>query len=462
MSERPSPKILVVDDDPSACEMVASSLELEGYMVDRAQSSRQAQELLASNKYGLVVSDIYLGDLTGLDLLRTVQQQDHETRLILMTAHATVETAVAAVRAGAFDYLAKPFDLEDLFRLVRRALDRAAKPGPSLVDPGHAATLSSMIVGRSAPMAEVYRRVARVAATDSNVWISGASGTGKELVAKAIHRHSSRANGRFVTVNCGALAESLLGSELFGHVKGAFTGASSDRRGLFESASGGTLFLDEITETSLAFQVKLLRLLQDGEFRPAGSSVTRRADVRVLAASNLEVDACIREGSFREDLYYRLAAFTIHLPALHERIEDLPLLAEHFLEKLSQDFKHRSTITPSALTMLAAYEWPGNVRQFSNTLEKLAILSPDGVIRGEDVERWLAEMQCQNGAATTLSLTHLEQQKISEVLRQCRGNKTRAAALLGIDRSTLYRKLEAYGIPGESADGSNNSGGDPP
>jgi DNA-binding NtrC family response regulator len=453
---------LVVDDDPSACEMVASSLELEGYTVDRAESYREAQEHLARNSYGLVVSDIYLGDLTGLDLLHKIQEQDHETRLILMTAHATVETAVAAVRSGAFDYLAKPFNLEDLFRLVRRALDRKDESGRDVMDPGHAATLSSILVGRSAPMAEVYKRVARVAATDSNVWISGASGTGKELVAKAIHHHSGRSAGPFVTVNCGALAESLLESELFGHVKGAFTGATADRTGLFESASGGTLFLDEITETSLAFQVKLLRLLQEGEYRPAGSSQARRADVRMLAASNVDVETCIREGSFREDLYYRLGAFTIHLPALRDRIVDLPLLAEHFLEKMSQDLHRRLTITSSALTLLAVYDWPGNVRQLRNTLEKLAILSPDGAIRGEDVKQWLEEIAWQTGSVTNVSLTHVEKQKISEVLRQCRGNKTRAAALLGIDRSTLYRKLEAYGITVESADISGYNGGDRP
>ncbi|MBI4455543.1 MAG: sigma-54-dependent Fis family transcriptional regulator [Acidobacteria bacterium] len=452
-------KILVVEDDPSTCELLASSLALEGYSVDKATGSAQADQLLRGGDYTLVISDIYLDELTGLDLQRTLQDKSPGTKLILMTAHATLETAVRAVQEGAFDYLSKPFELEDLFRVVRRALEPARHTRAVARDPGETASLSSMIIGRSTAMADVYKRVARVAGTDSSVWISGESGTGKELVAQAIHKHSRRGVRPFVAINCGALAETLLESELFGHVKGAFTGAHTGRDGLFESAAEGTLFLDEITETALSFQVRLLRLLQEGEYRPVGSNVARKADVRILAASNLDVADCIREGKFREDLYYRLAAFTIHIPPLRERTEDLPLLVAHFLEQLSRTLGRAVSIAPSALKMLAAYDWPGNVRQLRNALEKLAILSPDAAIRNEDVEHWLDEIQWRMpesaGSEMPHSLTYLEKERIRKVLWQCQGNKSRAAALLGIDRSTLYRKMEAYGISQPSSSPSN-------
>jgi Nif-specific regulatory protein len=267
----------------------------------------------------------------------------------------------------------------------------------------------------------------------------------------------------FVAVNCGALAESLLESELFGHVRGSFTGASADRIGLFESATGGSLFLDEITETALSFQVKLLRLLQEGEYRPVGSNVARKADVRILAASNLDVGDSIRSGKFREDLYYRLAAFTVDLPPLRQRLDDIPLLATHFLKQLAQQLARTVTISPSALKLLSSYEWPGNVRQLSNALEKLSILSPDGRIHEEDVKNWMQGIRGKQAVndAPPQSLSQMEKEKIREVLAQAQGNKTRAAALLGIDRSTLHRKMQAYGLSQESSDDNNAVKGAP-
>ena len=447
-------RILVVDDDKSICELIASSLELEGYRVDRALSSMEALGLLKKHEYEVVISDIYLDELTGLDLLRRLQRAFPETRLILVTAHATLETAVSAVEEGAFDYLSKPFELEDLFRIVRRALEPAESRRKLQDDPGEVATFSSMIIGRSAVMADVYKRIARVTATDSSVWISGESGTGKELVAQAIHKYSKRKSKPFVAINCGALAETLLESELFGHVKGSFTGASADRSGLFESAAGGTLFLDEVTETALSFQVKLLRLLQEGEYRPVGTNVARKTDVRILAASNQDAGASIKAGKFREDLYYRLATFTIDLPPLRQRTDDIPLLAAHFLKQLTQRLARPLIIAPAALKILSSCEWPGNVRQLSNTLEKLAILSPDGRIQEEDVENWMKGIPEQQsaGSLSPQSLSEMEKERIREVLAQSRGNKTRAAALLGIDRSTLHRKMQAYGLSPEPPD----------
>ncbi len=446
--------ILVVDDDRSICELISSSLELEGYSVHHALSSKEALDFLERNRYALVISDIYLDELTGLDLLRRLQSNWPETRLILVTAHATVETAVSAVEEGAFDYLSKPFELEDLFRIVRRALEPAEAGSKPRDDAGEAASFSSLIIGRSAVMADVYKRIARVTATDSSVWISGESGTGKELVAQAIHKYSKRRNKPFVAVNCGALAETLLESELFGHVKGSFTGASTDRSGLFESASGGTLFLDEVTETALSFQIKLLRLLQEGEYRPVGTNVARKADVRILAASNQDAGASIKAGKFREDLYYRLATFTIDLPPLRQRADDIPLLAAHFLKQLTNRLARPVIIAPAALKTLSSYEWPGNVRQLSNTLEKLAILSPDGRIQEEDVKNWMKGIRGKQVAeeVSPQSLSQMEKEKIREVLAQSRGNKTRAAALLGIDRSTLHRKMQAYGLSPEPSD----------
>ena len=448
MSAKSAARILVVDDDKSICELITSSLALEGYSVDGVLGSAEALNLLENHEYDLIISDIYLDELTGIDLLRRFQRDHPETRLILITAHATVETAVSAVEEGAFDYLSKPFELDDLFRIVRRALEPAESERKPHDDPGDTASLSSMIIGRSAAMAEVYKRIARVTATDSSVWISGESGTGKELVAQAIHKYSKRKNKPFIAVNCGALAEALLESELFGHIRGAFTGASADRAGLFESAAGGTLFLDEITETEPAFQVKLLRLLQEGEYRPVGTNAARKADVRILAASNQDAEALIKAGKFREDLYYRLAAFTVNLPPLRRRAEDIPLLAAHFLNRLAQRLGRRLAIDPAALNILSSCEWPGNVRQLSNALEKIAILSPDGRIQAQDAENWMKGTgRAQDiGNTPQQTLSQMEKERISQVLVQSQGNKTRAAALLGIDRSTLHRKMQAYGL----------------
>jgi DNA-binding NtrC family response regulator len=369
-----------------------------------------------------------------------------QCKCVMMTAHATLETVTRSIGSGALDYLSKPLLIDDLLALVGKVQPRPVETAVESTGPA----LDTAIIGRSPKMLEVYRAVARVAPSSASVLIVGASGTGKELVARAIHAHSPRAKMPFVPVNCGAFSESLLESELFGYEKGAFTGAIADHAGLFESAHGGTLFLDEIAETKPGFQVNLLRAVQDQQVRHVGSNKYIPVDVRILAASNKDVDGLIEAGSFREDLYYRISVVTIQLPTLVERREDIPLLVQHFLKISNAKNKKDIRITSPAVQRLRNMSWPGNVRELENFIERLTIFCASGEIGVGDIEREAGTKRAvstpvvpANGSAT---LQDIERQHILRVLEEAQGNKSRAARALGIERKTLYEKARRMGI----------------
>jgi two-component system, NtrC family, response regulator AtoC len=440
-------KILVVDDDPDTRDLLSEVLEGEGYQVVAASG---AEEALAAGKaapFEVILSDIRLGpELNGLDVLRAFKSIQPDSEVILITAFGSMETAIEAVKAGAFDYLSKPFKIEDVLNRVRRALESRnlvrenRKQGP----PAEAPAPVSSLVGRSPAMLEVYKKIGMVSDSRATVLITGESGTGKELVARAIHANGPRAQQRFVPVNCGAFTESLLESELFGHVRGSFTGASVNKVGIFEDASGGTVFLDEVSEMSPALQVKLLRTLEAQEVRPVGSNQSVRIDVRMIAASNRNLADLVAEGKFREDLFYRLRVIEIDLPPLRERAEDISLLVAHFLQKLAAESGRTLNLSPEALTALIAYAWPGNVRELLNTLESSAALNRTGVITLPDLPAKLSGGGEDAGNSDLLfaglpSLEEVGRRYLNYVLKVTGNNKSQAADILGVSRNTLYR-----------------------
>jgi DNA-binding NtrC family response regulator len=378
-----------------------------------------------------------------LDLIKVLQPQ---CACVIMTAHTSIETVTKSLGSGAIEYLGKPLLIDDLLAVVRKVQGSQKGPAPAAgaVDEGP----ETSIIGRTPKMLEVYRAIARVAPTEASVLILGASGTGKELVARALHEHSPRARMPFLPVNCGALPENILESELFGHEKGAFTGADSVRPGLFEAAHGGTLFLDEISETKPGFQVNLLRAVQEQQIRRVGSHKYTPVDVRILAASNQDLGKLIQQGQFREDLYYRLSVVVISLPSLEERREDIPLLVQHFLKRSNLKNKRTVAISPEALTLLTNSPWPGNVRELENLVERLAIFCTSGEIGAADVdrERLMVRSNGAPAAAPLTTLEDMERQHIIKVLQEHRGNKSRAARALGIERKTLYQKARRLGI----------------
>lgn len=434
--------LLVVEDDAATGRMVLMALRAAGYDVELARNLRRANELLAERSFDLWLCDLYLPDGNGLSLLEQRSGPSPEPPVIVFTAQGSIETAVEAIQQGAFDYLAKPFKIQDLLNLVERALaSRATPPGEG--EPA-ADERPSLLVGNSPPMVELYKRIALAARSDSPVLILGETGTGKELVARSLHLFSRRRNRPFVPVNCGALTETLLESELFGHERGAFTGAVASRKGLFEQAEGGTLFLDEITETSPGFQVKLLRVLQEGEVRPVGGSRLIKVNVRIVAATNRNLQSALDEGRLRQDLYYRLSVVQLEVPPLRERREDIPRLANHFLRRVSDQLRRPLRLTDAALERLLEYDWPGNVRELENAVERVAVLKTDAVIDADDFA-FLSPPR--TGAELGLNELDLaEREKIVEALRQARGNKTEAARRLGIERKSLYRKARRLGI----------------
>ena len=442
------PTILVVEDDAAVSQTVVTLLEAEGYPVQAAQSSAEALEHLARNAYPIVISDIYLDERSGLDILRRARALNPDCAVILMTAKGSLETVLEATRAGAFDYIAKPFPLERLAQMVRSA-EQCLEQSPYLRSgAGDAMPLPGLLmIGNSAAMVEAFKFISRVAATDTTVFLQGETGTGKELVARLIHESGPRRNNRLVVVDCGALPGTLLESELFGAVRGAYTGADRDRVGLLESAEGGTAFLDEIGEIDLAFQLRLLRFLQEREVRPVGSPASRKVDARVIAASNRDLRRLVAEKKFREDLWYRLQVSSFQLAPLRERSEDIPPLVEHFLVVSRRRFGRALQLSEEALQRAARYAWPGNVRQLQNVLERLAILHPGAVVSVSALEEALAALDpAEPGRPSTESggetLAGAQEEQIRKVLAATHGNKTRAAELLGIERKTLYRKLE--------------------
>lgn len=429
-------QILLVEDDPSVRTTVVSFLELEGFEVDAVSNTRDALDRLHKTKYPLVISDIYIDDRTGIDVLMAAKSQQVETPVILMSARGTMETVMAATRNGAFDYLAKPFELDTLLSAVRRALDTSHDDEDSNVED----LPESEMIGSSPRMVEIYKTLSRVAPTDASVLIEGETGTGKEMVARMVHQFSLRNTAPFVPVDCSAIPAALLESELFGAMRGAFTGADRDRVGVFESANKGTVFLDEIGEIDLAFQVKLLRFLQQREIRPVGSPREKKVDVRVVAATNRNLQKMVEEGKFREDLWFRLNVVRLELPPLRERRVDIPLLVQFFLNKYNARYCLDAKVTESGMKALKEFMWPGNVRQLQHLMERMVILVPSGRIDAEAVHDAIEAAEAKETGGETLAETEMEQ--IRRVLAATGGNKSRAAQVLGIERKTLYRKLE--------------------
>ena len=435
-------RILVAEDDYATSKMVEMALKTAHYKPTLARSFQQACRYLERHTFDLILSDLYLGDGTGLELLKVCRSLNPTPPFLVFTARGSLETAVEAIQEGAFDYLAKPFEVDRLLTLVRRALD-----SPEL-DETDSPVESSMMIGNSPPMVELYKKIGLVAPTDSPVLLCGETGTGKELVARALHQFSRRRHHPFVPVNCGSLTQTLLESELFGHEKGAFTGAVGAHKGLLESASGGTLFLDEITETEASFQVKLLRFLQEGEIRPVGGNRLIKTDLRVVAAGNLVFENEIENGGFRSDLYYRLAVVRLDIPPLRDRATDIPQLAAVFLSRAASRLNRVLTLSQSALTALQAYSWPGNVRELENAIERAAVLKTDSVITPDDLD-FLEKIDEAEQSAVELQLSVLdvvEREKIISVLKESQGNKAEAARRLNIDRKSLYRKASRLKI----------------
>lgn len=429
------PNLLVVEDDFGVRTTLVNMLELEGYQVEAVASTADAMSRLRSNSYPIVISDIYIDDHTGLDVLESAKRNNPECSVILMTARGSMETVMAATRGGAFDYIAKPFDFDRILETIHRA-ETLSEPGDEEV-PYEELPVTQMI-GSSPAMIDIYKTASKVAPTDATVLIEGETGTGKELVARLIHSFSARANHPFVPVDCAAIPPTLLESELFGVMRGAFTGADRDRVGVFESAHRGTVFLDEIGELDAAFQVKLLRFLQERTIRPVGAAREKPVDVRIVAATNRELQKMVEAQKFREDLWYRLNVVKLVLPPLRERRHDIPLLARFFVQLYNQRYHHDTRLMDSGLKMLQEQTWPGNVRQLQHLLERLVILAPR--IDGESVQDAIQASEAREANPESLAETEAEQ--IRRVLSATGGNKSRAAQILGIERKTLYRKLE--------------------
>ncbi|MEP6915568.1 MAG: sigma-54 dependent transcriptional regulator [Acidobacteriota bacterium] len=438
-------KILIVDDDGETCRFMAELLGRPDREIRTTQHVAEALTL-ARHPFDLLISDINLdAQQNGMDVLRAFKTANPQGHVVLISGFGTLQTAIDAVRAGAFDYISKPFNISEVKATVERALSdivapAGARPSLDVPPPG--------LIGRTAGMLSVYKQIAHAANAAAPVLIIGDSGTGKELVARAIHAHGRRASRAFVPINCGALTESVLESELFGHTRGAFTGAIADTKGIFEQATGGTVFLDEIGETSPALQVKLLRVLQEGEVRPVGGgSRLVKVDVRVVAATNVDLEREVTAQRFRQDLFYRLSVIVIKVPALRERREDIPLLIQTFLQNACARAGRRVELSPGAVSALTAYRWPGNVRELENTIERLVVFSRGSVIDVQDLpfkasgpdlhERLFADLP---------SLDEVERRYLLHVIEQVGGNRTRAAEVLGIDRRTLYRMAERFAI----------------
>jgi DNA-binding NtrC family response regulator len=428
-------RILLVEDDPALQFTIQTALEEKGYAVDGVSTTAEAIERLGSDAYPIVVSDIYIDEHTGLDILDAAKRKDPLCSVILMTGRGTVETVMAATRGGAFDYIAKPFEFDVLFDAIERA--EAARG-----DQGREAEEEDLpeteMIGSSPAMVEIYKTVSRAAPTDASVIVEGETGTGKELVARMIHRFSRRASQPFVPVDCSSIAPSLLESELFGAMRGAFTGADRDRVGVFEAAHRGTVFLDEIGEIEMNFQLALLRFLEGHEIRPVGASRAKEVDVRVIAATNRDLQRLVDEKKFREDLWYRLNTVRIVLPPLRERRTDIPLLARFYINKYNGRYNRDVKLMDSGVKALQDYTWPGNVRQLQHVIERLTILADR--VDSDTVHDALTSMESREKPVDTLA--DAEEDQIRRVLAATGGNKSKAAQILGIERKTLYRKLE--------------------
>jgi two-component system response regulator HydG len=437
---------LVVDDALSTLEVLERNLRTEHYQVFTASSVPEAIRILEAAPVDLVITDFKMPEVSGIDLVRHVRENLKETEVIMITGYPSIDGAVTAVKAGAQEFLSKPFTDEELLGAVRRTLDRL-QARKTVQGPSEEVGPSSYgLLGVSEAMQGVFRSIAKVISSSATVLISGESGTGKELVARAIHYHSPRASSPFVPVNCGAIPEELLESELFGHVKGAFTGALETRAGFFQTADGGTIFLDEISETSLSMQVKLLRVLQDREVVMVGSTRPRKVDARILASTNKDLAGLVKKGFFREDLFFRVHVITIDLPPLRERGEDLLLLIHHFTARFAEELgKPVPQFSDQALQVLRNYHWPGNVRELENVIQRLIVMTDGGLIEVPDLPS-LMRFSALQEVGFHRTLAEVEEEYIRNVLASVNGNKTRAAKVLGIDRKTLREKLKLRGL----------------
>ena len=442
------PRILVVDDDAVSCQLLGEVLQRDGLPVLWSTDAFEALERAQREPVDLAILDVRMPQMNGLELMRRLRERMPDLPVIIMTAFGSIDTAVEAIGSGAVDYVSKPMNVEEIRAAVHRVLQRQREVRAPL---GGALEEPAGIIGRTPAMVEVYKTIARVAPGLSTVLILGESGTGKELVARAIHRHSARRERPFVAVDCTSLTETLLESELFGHVKGAFTGAIADTPGLFAEADGGTIFLDEIGEITPPLQAKLLRVLQEHQVRPVGGAQWRSVDVRVVAATNRDLAGAAASGEFREDLYYRLKVVTISLPPLRERREDISLLVDHLVRRAAtQCGKPVSALSDAALAVLHDYDWPGNVRELAHVLERSVALAQDAVISVDDLP---AELRGGPPPAVPTDLVgdrptleELKQRYIRHVFEESGGNVSRAAAVLGLERRSLYRMLRRYGI----------------
>ena len=465
-------KILVVDDDAVARELLAEALKKEGYDVEAFGSGEAAIARGREGRVDLVLTDIRMGAVDGLTVLREFKRMSQDTAIVVLTAFGSLEGAIEAIKQGAYDYLAKPFKKEDIKLVVQRSLDhcRLLRENTKFREELKSKDEWSPLVGSSPAMLEVYKLVARVSESKSTVLLQGESGTGKELIARAIHGNSPRRDKPFVPVNCGALPDTLLESEMFGYEKGAFTGAVGTKTGLFESANGGTLFLDEIGELGQALQVKLLRVMQDHEVRRVGGTHSIKVDVRIIAATNRDLEQFVKEGKFRDDLFYRLNVVRITLPSLTERQEDIPMLAHHFLQKCAA-----GTTTavrgfhPDTMDLLKRYRWPGNVRELENAIERAVSLSHGPLLTPDDLPAAIRQTPIHADAKpespeaaepVCLTLEEVEKRHLVRVLKETKGNKVKAAKILGIDRRTLYRMAERFGLDlGDEAEGTEKETG---
>ena len=442
-------RVLAVDDDLEMCKLLSDVLTGEGFSVLTIGSSLEAAKIIKKEEFDVIITDLKMKGLKGLDLLEEVKKIAPLTPVVIITAFGTIESAIQAMKLGAYDYITKPFQMDELVLTVKKSLENRLlkKEVMRLKKEIESRYQFHNLIGKSPPMQSIYGLIERISNTSSNVLLTGESGTGKELVAKAIHYNGYRKEGPFIAVNCAAIPETLIESELFGYKKGAFTDAKADKKGLISKAHEGTLFLDEITEMPYTLQAKLLRVIEDKEVRPLGGTSSYSIDVRIISASNRDIKFLIQEGRFREDLYYRLKVIDIELPPLRQRREDIPLLIQHFINKFNTDLKKKfSGVSEEALKILLDYSWPGNVRELENVIQRAITLSQQDIIFPEDLPTSLIQRVDENliekCLKKKLTVGQLEREYIKRILSEVGGNKSKAAEILGLDRKTLYRKLQ--------------------